>query len=438
MRTTAAAVLAGLLIAGASARGEEPSEAPPLAPAAAAEEKATDSPIVATPSTAPPAATAATIELLPATPVGSVRESDAPPPAADAEAEADDDLDDAAAARTPESLFTYEIHGFVRGGYTLVDRDEESFSVGQNSGFRLYNTRLNFVGQYGNLVSFDLSVDHDSPLDPDTNGAPFSLALRDANAKIRFGSAFVRVGQFKSPFNGEFLLGDGDVPFARRSVLSEGLAGDEGRLAHPAMGLDRQIGASVGGRILLGESSALELELAGVNGNGRNQGRNDNRLPAVVGRAQLGVGGSLIGLSAYWNERTVGHFAARQDERDLAADLDFLLHFGRLSVFGMFAVTRTEFVDVKVSKPSLALGGVGSLSYTFDAGGLRFEPAVRGAWFAPSDLVASSDLIDVTGGLNIYPGNRPIRLQLNGTVRVERDTRSAPNNLFEAVVQANF
>jgi len=63
----------------------------------------------------------------------------------------------------------------------------------------------------------------------------------------------------------------------------------------------------------------------------------------------------------------------------------------------------------------------------------------------PTDLVPNSQLTDVTLGVNFYPVKElPVRLQANYTLRMENagtgalPSRTHPNDLFEALVQANF
>lgn len=343
-------------------------------------------------------------------------------------------------ARPPEeeaSAFRYELHGFVRAGYAFVLRDPGSFTVGQNSGFRLYNTRFGIQGGYGAHVRFDLSLDTVQSLDGATNQAPLTLGLRDANVAFSFGSAWFKVGQFKTPFNGELLLPDDGVAFSRRSLVSEGLAGDESRTPYGMLGLDRQVGLDLGARLALGEAAA-DVELAVVNGNGANQGRNDNRLPALVGRAQVGWRGSSLAVSGLWNDRTAGRLGNQQDERDLGLDVDATVSLFGARLFGMYVLQRTQFLTAPEQEPKTAWGAVGALSYALEAGQLRIEPAYRLAVYSPTDLIPDAALLDQTFGVNVYPSSLPVRVQAGYTLRTERIARTAPNDLAELVVQANF
>lgn len=340
-------------------------------------------------------------------------------------------------ATEPPPAFTYELHGFVRGGYTWIQRDAGSFSVGQNSGFRLQNTRLGVQGGYGKSVRFDISIDHDAQLNGLTNQAPFTVALRDAFVDLRHGWMHLKVGQFRPPFNGELLLSDGEIPFARRSVAATGILGDEGRIAWGMLGLDRSIGASGGVRVPFGGDAALEFDVAAVNGNGMNQGRNDNAKPAVAARLAFGFKGTTIAASGLWNDRTVGGLVNQQDERDLAGDVSIVSVLGPVRLFGQWIVQQTAFIDTK-AKSNLAQGIVGSASFLADVGMVKLEPAYRFTYYSPTALLPQAGLMDHTAGVNVLAANLPVRLQLNYTLRIERALRTAPNDMFETVLQANF
>jgi hypothetical protein len=406
VRTPATSVLIGLcLLSTSPVRAEAPPAAPEdAAPAAVA-------------ASAPAAGSTAAPALL------------APEPA---------DADADASGASPASTFFWALHGFVRTGWTHVEQDPSSFLVGQHGGFRLYNARVNLVGGFGDHLAFDLSADTDQVLVGATNQAAVVPALRDANLQLKWQGASLTVGQFKTPFNGEFLLSDGDVPFARRSLLSDGLAADESRRVYRFMGLDRQLGAMLSYTLPIGDAAA-RFDAAAVNGNGINQGRNDNRSVAWVGRASVGWNGSTVGVGGYLNDRTNARLAAIEDERDLAFDVDALVSLFGVKVFGMFIWERTDYLTTGAA-PRTQWGTVASISRDFDLGAVTLEPAYRFALWSPfeQDQLPDAGLTDHTLGLNVYPDGLPMRLQLNYVARLEQPSRAAPNDVFEAVLQANF
>jgi hypothetical protein len=333
--------------------------------------------------------------------------------------------------------FDYAMHGFVRAGYAYTMRDAGSFTVGQDSGFRLANARFGLKGGYGEHVRFDLSIDAASLLDAATNQAPLTLGFRDAVVSFHAGGGWLKVGQFKTPFNGEFQLPDDAVPFTRVSLVTDGIRSDEGRMTHGALNPDRQLGVDVGWRLGFGEAAA-ELEVAAVNGNGMNQGRNDNVLPAVIGRASVGWRGNVLAASGLWNERTVGRLGNQQDERDLAFDVDARLDLFGVHAYGMYVYQRTTFLTANDQAPRNSWGAVGAVSYAIPIGASHLEPAYRIALYSPTNLIPDASLLDQTFGVNFYPHAFPMRIQAGYTLRLERVSRTAPNDLAELLVQANF
>lgn len=344
----------------------------------------------------------------------------------------------------PPAKFRYALHGFVKGGWVQVQRDEESFLVGRVSGFRLYNTRLGLSGGYGSALRFELSADTDVVGDPSRLADSLQVSLRDAWVEARAWHLSLRVGQFKTPFNGESLLPDGELPFPRRSVFTDGMGSSEGRMAWAGLTLDRQLGAMAGLALPLGPV-LVKIDAAAVNGNGRNMATNDKRVPAAVVRQSVSVAGHTFGVSELWNWRTTGPFAALQNENDVAYEADLMLdllhapslHLADLRLFGMFGYQVTEFATTQA--PSRAsMGATGFLSAAFDLPFGRLEPVVRGTWYEPDELVDDSGLLDITGGLNYYLPRLPVRLMVDYTRRLERPSRTYPNDLVEAIVQASF
>ncbi len=230
---------------------------------------------------------------------------------------------------------------------------------------------------------------------------------------------------------------DGTIPFAHLSLVSEGLRADESRTPYAALLLDRQLGAELGARLALGEG-ALEARVAAFNGNGINVARNDNALPALVGRLAFGWRGTTLAVSGAWNDRTAGRLGSLTDERDLAFDVDLAGDLLGLQFFGMFVYQQTRFLTAVDQTPRTAYGTVGTLAYPIGFGAWRLEPAYRIALYAPTDLVPNSALLDQSFGLNYYPAGLPVRVQAAYTLRTERVSRTAPNNVAELFVQANF
>jgi hypothetical protein len=353
--------------------------------------------------------------------------------------------------------FTYTFHGFIRGGYTWIPYNTaDSQLVGHDSGFRLYNTRLEFSGAFGKWVDFDLSIDSVYNIDPTTGQAPVSVGFEDAYTTLHYNSLYLRLGQFKTPFNGEFLLDDQYIPFVRRSAVTEGLAVDESNTPEPGILLDRQLGAMIGGRIPFGEKLGMDMTLAAVNGNGANQARNDNPAIALVGRVAVGTSSNFVAFSGYWNERTQGTLSTRMDERDLAGDIDFLVTTpsfgmgdgtGRVKVFGMASYRNVYYETVPQAARTESWGGVGSVSLPVAVGPIVLEPAFRYVYFQPDSTLRTPDstsspapfhIQDATVGLNISPQVIPLRFQINYTNRIAAAVWEQPDTLLEFVLQANF
>jgi hypothetical protein len=355
--------------------------------------------------------------------------------------------------------FTYTFHGFIKGGYTYIPYNaSDSQIVGHDSGFRIYDTRLEFSGAFGKWVDFDISLDTLSTIDPTTGLAPAQVGFEDAYTTLHLGDAWLRLGQFKTPFNGEFLLDDQYIPFVRRSAVSEGLAVDEANTPEPGILLDRQLGAMIGERIPFGPGAGLTGVLAAVNGNGSLQTRNDNPSLALVARIAAGFGNSQVAVSGYWNDRTQGTLSTRQDERDLAADLDFLFNTnpfamgattGSVKIFGMVAYKHTQFITVPQNFPVNSVGGVFSIGLPVDLTPVVFEPALRYTYFEPdSTLRTPGDngasgaqpfaLQDATVGVTLSPIAVPLRFQINYTYRYAAAVWEQPSTLLELMLQANF
>ena len=105
----------------------------------------------------------------------------------------------------------------------------------------------------------------------------------------------------------------------------------------------------------------------------------------------------------------------------------------------MAIATRTTHLYSPQTPSLFAFGAVASLAYKLKFGDVVVEPAVRGALYEPISVFDGAGLVDVTAGVNVLPWKDvPVRFQLNGTLRIERASRSAANDLVEAVAQANF
>jgi hypothetical protein len=374
---------------------------------------------------------------------------------------------DASAKPASEKLpLRVAVHGFARAGYAYVPYDPKvSIYVGRDSGFRLYNSRLIVNGGYGERVDFELSVDGSTSID-DAGRASFRVGFVDAYTTVKWSWGYVRAGQFKTPFNGEFLLDDQYVPFARRSPVSDGLLRDEaGRDDVRGISLDRQLGAMVGINLPVGAKWKFRADLAGVNGNGSNQARNDNRTPAVVGRVSFGIPALTIGASGFWNDRTTDIAANEATYRDIAGEADVLADIkgfklgstpAALHLFGM-AVYRSSQLQVGKNEalgssqqgqlpssiPAIhSLGVVASAGLLLEGTTLNYEPALRFSHYRPDDSVRAGETVfalnDVTVGVNLMARSLPMRLQLNYTQRMADAAFNQPKFVAETVLQANF
>jgi hypothetical protein len=194
-----------------------------------------------------------------------------------------------------------------------------------------------------------------------------------------------------------------------------------------------------------------------VNGNGANQARNDNPEVALVSRIAIGTQNNFVAISGYWNDRTQGTLSTRMDERDLAADLDFLVNTpsfamghgtGRVKVFGMVTYKNVYFATVPQNARVESWGGVGSISLPVAVGVIVIEPAFRYTYFQPDSTLRTPEgasntpvpfvLQDATIGVNISPQVIPLRFQINYTDRMAASVWEQPNTLLEFVLQANF
>jgi hypothetical protein len=337
----------------------------------------------------------------------------------------------------PPPAVAVEPFGYLKIGYLQLLPPRESGIVGANGGFRLLNARVGLVARPWRSLELVASIDGAAPeRDPaDLLRGARAVALKDAYAQWRYGRwVGLRIGQFKPPFNAEFLLPDAQTPFIRRSILTEGLLPPEGYPASP-LGLDRDIGVELGSE-RLGGAVAVEYALAVVNGSGPNVLHDRDVVPMPVGRLAVHLGSAaVLGLGGYFDEATVGVSPDRFRERHLGYGVDLQARVGPVSLLATALGRTTQFLTTGLPSQQ----GLGAMVHAkLPVGERGLEVGARGAWLEPNTRQAADRVIEATAMVGYRSGRAPVRMLLEYTLRAEEPSAVVANDGLELMAQVTF
>jgi hypothetical protein len=249
--------------------------------------------------------------------------------------------------------------------------------------------------------------------------------------------AQLRVGQFKAPFNGETLLGDGYLPFVSRSVISDGLLPPEtnnGRLRE-GLALDRQVGAQIGSD-RLGDPGSIGFRyaVAVMNGNGANALNNDNNSVMPVGRVVVEFKDMVaLGVNGYLNDVTEGERPNRLTSGRIGYGGDLSAHIAGADLLLSVLSRSTSHPGTGLPNET-GFGLMGSVHYLHESSG--FEGGLRYASLDPSNVETDDAVNEINVMVGFRPKQVPLRLLVQYSLRGE-DVPQA-NNSLDAMVQLSW
>lgn len=333
-----------------------------------------------------------------------------------------------------------ELGGYAKVGFGYQQADPVVDYIGRANGFQLAGARLELIARPTAEAEVVISIEGalDRPTDRTGVAGEKQVSLRDAYLRYAFRPYLVlTLGQFKAPFSAEALTSDKDLLFFDRSMVTRGKLPPEGYAAE-GITLDRQVGATLSSeRIALGPIGVRYA--AGVfNGNGANRLLNDNQALTPAGRLALDFQDRVaLGFAGYLNPRTTGSRPDLQQETDtgFTADLSANLFGARLLV--AWLMRDRSYETITPTPPSEGASGLlAQIAWRHEATGL--EPAYRFAMLDPSSLSGFEQATHHTLGLNWKPADRPLRLLLAYTVRLEQAERVLKNDGLELGAQLTF
>ncbi len=290
---------------------------------------------------------------------------------------------------------------------------ERSFSG--NNGFNISNMRINLSGELDNGFGYLFKTNVIN-----------SPAILDAKMYYRVSLGFtVDVGQFKSPFSAEFLIGAGSIDFVNRSQVVTALV--------PG----RQIGVQARGWT---SQKTLSYAVGVFNGNSFRDNNNDNGDFLTSGRLALypkifdaGKASDRleIGLNmAISNDDRAnlggGFLSAFEGKRTLLGG-DFRLTRDKLLLSGEAIYARLKFGDNQTIKPT---GFHATAGYMITK---KSQLLLRWDSFTPDRLRPDSRLLIL--GYNLWP-TKVTELQVNYIIST--DNSSIDHHQLLVNAQMNF
>lgn len=331
-----------------------------------------------------------------------------------------------------------EIRGFIRSTYFYSDPALQDEIIGSRNGFRLFNARVGIRAVPTDKIAVEISADGASSLRNPTDPLEGrrNVDLRDAFIAMRLHPlAHLRAGQFKAPFDVETLLGDGDLPFVTRSVITDGINPPDA-FSRTGLSLDRQLGVELSSEPLKAGDFSLAYAVALMNGNGQNALLNDNGAVMPVARLALNYKDAIrLGFNGYYNPSDIGVRPNRLNVNHLAAGADVVLKWNQLKAIGVLLWRRTTTTNATLPR-EIALGYMGQLHYLHDASG--WEAAVRYTHFDPSSVDPTDRTWDVATMVGYRMKSLPMRFALQYDIREEQDAVKISNNSLEGMVQISW
>lgn len=194
--------------------------------------------------------------------------------------------------------------GFVQLHAESGDAPDSRYA-GVQDRFLVRRARLNLKGSFGQEWGFKLESDFGA----NTLGASSGYRAQLTDVYVDWTphpAAWVRLGQFKTPFGWEQLMPDTQNPFAERPLANDRLT------------VSRQIGAALSGTVADGR---VDYSVGAFNGNGVNNSNNDNRAFMTAARVSAKAWtGQVRGQAAAWSvganaftTRDTGTFTGRRE-----------------------------------------------------------------------------------------------------------------------------
>lgn len=328
--------------------------------------------------------------------------------------------------------------GFLRAGYTNVQNDI-SGNYGQNDGFELDAARLSINGYFKDSAGFRFQIDGAVRQQSASNDPNARLTVQTRDAFVWWAPiSYVKlsVGQFKAPFDGEGLDSTLDVPFASRSVMSQGVSGVDGPNV-VGLSRDREVGATLStDGIFFDEAEegfGIKYAVGATNGSSAERALNDNDSLAFYGRLDFLYGEMVrVGGGATMNDRTIGLAPNQLDESVFgwAADLSLNISIASISG-GVIGETVTNATQNEFSR----FGFQGSLAVKEPF--LGFQPKFRYSMLDDSSTREGDALTYLTFGVNYVP-DYPFRLLLDYTIAGEESPTEIDNNKLEILIEASW
>ncbi len=332
--------------------------------------------------------------------------------------------------------FTWELFGYLRLQYIVVQNDPNIAFVGRGDGFELQNARVGVRGMLDDRVAFVVSIDGavDEREQINVPEGKLRVGLRDAYADLALNKRLeqipgvshvpfnlaVRAGFFQTWFEPESLLPDTMREFIDHPIESRGIRATQG---FQAQGLTP--GRSLGAALRLDPAvSAVGIgggfELAVQNGADEFASNNDNDKPAVslAGLMRLRRD-SFVVVAGRYNPRTVGDLPFRQDETDLEGSVGLRIAVGPVAIGGGGVVVHTTFPTTGGNSEN-AFGVHAQVMFGFGTSALPISVGYRFGILDPSSLILTDRVTEHTAGVVLGVPRYRMRLQFQVTHSIEQ------------------
>ena len=328
--------------------------------------------------------------------------------------------------KTHDEKFSMKLTSMLQFKYNYGDANREE----DNSSFSLRRARLTFNGNaYGEHMQYYGDLELRSTGSKDGSKSVELLDLFGTYEK--YEHAKIRFGQWKVPFNGQFMTSEAELQMIDRSEADE------------VFNLGRQIGVMVFGSIW---EEKLEYFLGFWNGNFRNEKENDNNEHLWVARLMydpLGHFGEAESDYEYHNKPLI-HFEAAvafDGEDDITLELDEIgeLEVGdidKTQIVGEFGLKYKGFFLISEyywrkrhlgSFHGLELDDKNIIDQGFfvQAGYFlipkKLEVTGRYSMVSFDDTMEEDSIIESTFGLNYFFSGRRHKLQFNA-IRLDEES----------------
>ena len=333
--------------------------------------------------------------------------------------------------------FQWELFGYLRMQYIVVQNDPNVAFFGRDDGFELQNARVGFRGALDRRLAFVIAFDGavDERLQVNTPEGKLRVALRDAFADAALtGRLLARAGFFEALVDPGALVPDTGRELVDRPIESRGMRATEGYQT-PGLTPGRSLGVAL--RVDPGPPDggvALGFELAVQNGADEFSSNNDNDSPAVSATllARLPRDGWLM-VAGRFNPRTVGNLPFRQDEDDLQGTAGLRLALGPVALGGGLVVQRTSYPTTGGPVQN-AFGGHGQAMLAIPAP-LPLAVGYRFGILDPSSLIPTDRVMEHTAGAVLAVPAYRLRVQLQLTHVVEQAARELTNDRVQLAAE---